>query len=84
MAANAWTFAGSGRFTIVKTKRAPELVFHECAMCHDMHESQPMCDFYAGTVERLIAELVSADVRVMEIECMATGAAACRFQLQHV
>jgi divinyl protochlorophyllide a 8-vinyl-reductase len=84
MAANAWTFAGSGHFAIVKAKRAPELVFHECAMCRDMHESQPMCDFYAGTFERLIAELVAPDVRVTEVECVAQGGAVCRFQLHHV
>ncbi len=84
MATNAWTFAGSGRFAIVKTKQAPELVFHECAMCRDMHESQPMCDFYAGTFERLIAELVAPDVRVTEVECAAQGGAVCRFQLLHV
>jgi divinyl protochlorophyllide a 8-vinyl-reductase len=84
MAANAWTFAGSGHFHIVKARRTPELVFGDCAMCRDMHEDQPMCDFYAGTFERLIAELVAPDVRVTEVECMAQGGTVCRFQLHNV
>ncbi len=43
-----------------------------------------MCDFYAGTFERLIAELVATNVRVVEVECIAQGGATCRFQLLNV
>ena len=68
----------------MQTKRAPDLVFHDCAMCRDLHESQPMCDFYAGTFERLITELITPTARVVEVECIAQGARVCRFQLQNV
>ncbi|MDZ7630200.1 MAG: bacteriochlorophyll 4-vinyl reductase [Gemmatimonadaceae bacterium] len=84
MSANAWTFAGSGQFRVVHGRGTPELVFDGCAMCRDMHEDQPMCDFYAGTFERLISVLVAPTVRVVEVECMAHGGAACRFHLEHV
>ncbi len=84
MSANAWTFAGSGQFHVVAGRTAPELVFDHCAMCRDLREEQPMCDFYAGTFERLIAELVAANVRVVEVECIAQGGATCRFQLLNV
>jgi divinyl protochlorophyllide a 8-vinyl-reductase len=84
MLKNAWTFAGSGHFRIVPTRGAPELVFDGCAMCRDMHEAEPMCDFYAGTFERLIAALVAPAVRVTEVECIAQGGQTCRFELAHV
>lgn len=82
MQSNAWTFAGSGHFLVVHTPRAPELAFEACTMCHGMHETQPMCDFYAGTFERLITVLVAPGMQVVEVECMAQGAPRCRFQLQ--
>lgn len=84
VSANSWTFAGSGTFRVVPRRGPPELVFDGCTICRGMHEDQPMCDYYAGTFERLIAELVAPDVRVVEVECMAQGGAACRFHLHHV
>ena len=84
MKANAWTFAGSGHFRVEPARRTPTLVIEECAMCRGMHETIPMCDFYAGAFERLISELVAREVRVTEVACMAQGAAACRFELRHV
>ena len=84
MRANAWTFAGSGAFRVVPGRSAPELVFESCAMCRDMHEERPMCDFYAGTFERLIGVLVASEVRVHEVECMAQGAPRCRFQIHNL
>lgn len=84
MQANAWTFAGSGQFVVTADTPVPDLVFESCAMCKDMHEQQPMCDFYAGTFERLIRALVSRFAGVQEVECMALGHPRCRFVLQGV
>ena len=84
MAANAWTFAGSGHFRIQSTPDAPELLFESCAMCRGMHEDRPMCDFYAGTFERLIQAVVAKHASVTEVECMAHGGAVCRFTLHGV
>lgn len=84
MQSNAWTFAGSGRFVITKATPVPDLVFESCAMCRNMHEPQAMCDFYAGTFERLIRALVSRYSGVLEVECMALGHSHCRFVLQGV
>jgi divinyl protochlorophyllide a 8-vinyl-reductase len=83
MSANAWTFAGSGQFDVVRGATGTELVFHDCAMCRNMREQQPMCDFYAGTFERLIGTLISPSVSVVEVECLAQGGSVCRFQLTH-
>lgn len=79
MAAHAWTFAGSGRFATLRRAGTVELSFHGCAMCRGMHGAGPVCDFYAGTFERLIRQLVSTTVRVHEVECQAHGGECCRF-----
>lgn len=84
MTANAWTFAGSGHFHVESVGRTPELVFDNCPMCRGMHAELPMCDFYAGTFERLIGVLVACDVRIEEIACMAQGAPSCRFTIHGV
>lgn len=84
MTANAWTFAGSGHFHVEPGGHAPTLVFEDCAMCRGMHEAIPMCDFYAGTFERLLRVLIARDARVRESACMAQGAPACRFELHSV
>ena len=81
MAQNAWTFAGSGRFRVVRSGDWPQLVFEDCAMCRELHATTPMCDFYAGTFERLIGVLVAPAVRVVEVECLAQGGRLCRFEL---
>ncbi len=81
MKANAWTFIGSGQFEVVQADGRSQLVVHTCAMCRGMHETQPMCDYYAGSFERLLSALVAPGARVQEVECMAQGAAVCRFEL---
>lgn len=89
MRKHAWTFAGSGQFVIqpnTHTGRAgiPDLVFEACPMCRDLHETQPMCDFYGGTFERLIRALVARFASVQEVECMALGHSHCRFILEGI
>lgn len=80
MMAHAWTFAGSGTFTVRQLPHSHvELCFHACAMCRDLHTAGPVCDFYAGTFERLITTLVSRTARVREVECHAHGGQCCRF-----
>jgi divinyl protochlorophyllide a 8-vinyl-reductase len=79
MLAHAWTFAGSGSFTVHHQREGGQLCFHACAMCRDMITDGPACDFYAGTFERLITTLVSPTARVREVECQAHGGSCCRF-----
>lgn len=81
---NAWTFVGSGRFRVGSSSGNPELIVESCAMCSDMHEDRPMCDFYAGTFERLMQALVARHASVTEIECCAQGGSACRFAVHGI
>jgi divinyl protochlorophyllide a 8-vinyl-reductase len=81
MLANSWTFAGSGQFRVISHGGWPELQFEDCAICREMESLHPMCDFYAGTFERLIRTLVAPDAEVHEVECLAQGDHLCRFVL---
>jgi divinyl protochlorophyllide a 8-vinyl-reductase len=84
MQANAWTFAGSGAFSVRTHANGADLTFHACAMCRDMHSEGPVCDFYAGTFEHLIRTLVAPRAQVVEVECQAQGAHCCRFEVTGV
>jgi divinyl protochlorophyllide a 8-vinyl-reductase len=79
MQQHAWTFAGSGRFTVSRMPAGTELRFDDCAMCRDMQRANVACDFYAGTFERLIRTLVTPAAQVREVECLAHGGQCCRF-----
>lgn len=79
MMAHAWTFAGSGTFTVQRLGTEIELTFHACAMCRELTSAGPVCDFYAGTFERLVTALVSRTAIVREVECHAQGGRCCRF-----
>ncbi len=79
MARHAWTFAGSGRFT-VHAGEPPMLEITGCPMCRGFHHAPaPMCDYYAATFERLLQVIVDPATRVIEVACEAAGGDACRF-----
>lgn len=77
---NAWTFAGTGHFSV---QHRPSTVFTiaGCPLCRGQRATRPLCDFYAGTFERLYAQLVKARAQVREVACEARGAEACRFAI---
>lgn len=81
---NAWTFVGSGNFRVASSSRALELIVESCPMCSDMHQERPMCDFYAGTFERLMQALVARHASVTETECCAQGGSVCRFEVHGI
>jgi divinyl protochlorophyllide a 8-vinyl-reductase len=78
---HAWTFAGSGRFTVAQ---GPPLTLSitGCAICRGAALDAPGCDYYAATFERLYRQLVDPRTVVAETECQACGAEACRFELR--
>lgn len=78
---NAWTFAGTGAFSV---QHRPATIFSiaGCPLCRSQRSARPLCDFYAGTFERLYARLVNGRAQVREIACEATGAPACSFEIR--
>jgi divinyl protochlorophyllide a 8-vinyl-reductase len=78
---NAWTFVGSGRFD-GHAGRPTRLTVVDGPICRGARADQPLCDFYAGSFERLFSRLVHRSVRVEEVQCQATGASACTFEVR--
>ena len=78
---NAWTFVGSGRFEAT-TGRLVTLTIQGNPLCHGEVDGETICHYYAATFERLFRSLVHPGARVIEIECEAQGASACRFEIR--
>lgn len=82
---HAWTFCGSGRF---EAAFAPvgsgrlRLAVIDGPLSRGVRSLTPVCTYYAATFERLFRELVHRRVTVEEIECQATGGAACVFEVR--
>jgi divinyl protochlorophyllide a 8-vinyl-reductase len=85
IARHAWTFAGSGRFTVDPAahpwSRHAVLRIADCPMCRCSRADAPSCDYYAATFGRLYRALVAPTARATEIECCARGDAACVFRV---
>lgn len=77
---HAWTFSGSGRFSF-ETGRPVRVAISGCPICRGARAEGPVCDFYTATFERLFRTLVSRRTTVSEVQCQATGADACVFEM---
>ena len=77
IAKHSWTFAGSGQFRICGFRPLTvEIIGNPLAgHCSEV----PICDWHVAVFERLYGALVWPQVRVVEVDCTAQGAKACRF-----
>ncbi|EGV32015.1 bacteriochlorophyll 4-vinyl reductase [Thiorhodococcus drewsii AZ1] len=78
---NAWTFVGTGVFS-ADPSYPPKLTVSDSLLCRGATASEPLCDFYAGTFERLFGRLVHPKAQVTEIACHAVGAPNCVFEIR--
>jgi divinyl protochlorophyllide a 8-vinyl-reductase len=78
---HAWTFAGSGTFSW-KLGNPVVLTISDCPLCRGDTATAPCCHYYAATFERLFRELINSNAVVIETECIASGAPACRFEIR--
>jgi divinyl protochlorophyllide a 8-vinyl-reductase len=78
---NAWTFVGSGVFD-GQPGRPTRLKVTDGPICRGARADEPLCDFYAGSFERLFSRLVHPDARVTETACQANGAESCVFEVR--
>jgi divinyl protochlorophyllide a 8-vinyl-reductase len=78
---NAWTFSGSGVFN-ARAGRPLRISIEGCPVCRGSKSHEPLCDYYAATFQRLFQTLVDPDASVREIECEATGAEGCLFEVR--
>jgi divinyl protochlorophyllide a 8-vinyl-reductase len=77
---NAWTFVGSGHFT-VHPGRPWVLRIRDNPLCRGLVAEVPSCDFYAATFQSLFVALVHPKAQVTEVACEACGDAECRFEI---
>lgn len=78
---NAWTFVGTGTFD-ADPAYPPRIRIENSPLCRGASADQPLCDFYAGTFERLFRELVQSKAQVTETACHAMGAPVCEFEVR--
>ena len=75
---HAWTFAGSGRFS-VEPGPPIVLVLRDNPFCRGLTAGTPSCAYYAATFEQLFRLLVHPAAYVTESHCEAAGDDACKF-----
>lgn len=83
IAKHAWTFAGSGRFSVVSTR---PMVFEiaDNPVVRGEQAQSPICFWHVAVFETLFRRLVAPDFRARETACCAVGAPACRFELRRI
>ncbi|MDP3378305.1 MAG: bacteriochlorophyll 4-vinyl reductase, partial [Brevundimonas sp.] len=79
IAKHSWTFAGSGRFSVVHTRPLTVEIAANPLACGA--RDAPSCHWHAAVFERLYGTLVWPSVQVRETACCACGDAACRFEI---
>lgn len=79
IARNAWTFAGSGRFSVQSHRPLTLSIAANPLACGP--GDGPSCHWHSAVFERLFGQLVWRRARVRETTCCACGDAACRFEI---
>ena len=81
IARHAWTFSGSGEFSY-EFKPYLCLRIIGSPICKSLRTCEPACTYFAATFERVFAEMLGPTLSVKEIECAATGAPVCLFDVR--
>ncbi|EAQ24059.1 bacteriochlorophyll 4-vinyl reductase [Roseovarius sp. 217] len=78
--AHGWTFCGTGTLS---ARSGPPVVFTlaDNPIIRGDHAPAPLCDWHAAVFEWLFAGLVHPRAHAIESACCATGAPACRFEI---
>ena len=76
---HAWTFAGSGRFAVLRGFPVRFTIAGN-PMARGMRAEHPACAYYAATFQGLFRALVHPATDVVETQCEAMGASPCVFE----
>lgn len=80
IAHHAWTFAGTGRFSVTGHKPL-EFTLADNPLITGLRADSPQCVWHCAVFERLFSRLVARDVQVRETACCACGDKACQFRI---
>lgn len=78
IARHAWTFAGSGRFSVNSHRPLTLEIAGNPVVCGE-RAAAPICHWHMAVFERLFTTLVDGGLVCEEVACCAAGAPACRF-----
>lgn len=78
---HAWTFCGSGRFTLVATWPV-RVEIADNPVVRGERSDDPLCHWHAAVFERLFSALCGRNWTCVETTCCAQGARACRFEMR--
>ena len=78
--ANAWTFAGSSRFT-AEAGAPTVFILAGNPLCAGERAAAPQCAWHAAVFQRLFQSLVAPGALAVETHCQAAGHRCCRFVL---
>ncbi len=56
-------------------------VARTCSVCHGRHSDKPLCHLYLGSIAEAVRWATGQTYAVRETECIAMGAAYCRFEV---
>lgn len=79
IAAHAWTFAGTGRFSFAVSRDRAVVQLVDCPEARGVVAAEPVCRYYERCFQTLFQTLITKRVRVGETACAACGADACVF-----
>lgn len=52
-----------------------------CSVCYGRHSAKPVCHLYLGSIQEAVRWATGQAYEVRETECIAAGAAQCRFEV---
>jgi divinyl protochlorophyllide a 8-vinyl-reductase len=81
IARHAWTFGGSGRFSASRDAGGLVLLIADNPAARGYRAERPSCHYFTETFRGLYTAILGPRVRVVETQCEAAGAEACRFRL---
>lgn len=76
---NAWTFGGSGKFSILGTN---EFQLIDNPTVRGEHSASPICVWHEELFQHTFRRMAHSRLCCVETSCMAAGADACRFRLE--
>lgn len=86
IAKHAWTFAGSGEFSVAQQNRAGEGIAIAEIRGNPVvaldRSDHPICAWHAAVFDKLYRDLVCDRTGVVERACCAAGDDACRFEIR--
>lgn len=78
---HAWTFAGTGYFSVAREAGGLLLCLADNPACRELATGVPSCHYFTATFETLYRAILGPEVKVAEVACEAAGDDCCCFRV---